>query len=132
MIKSEYQFSDVTETAIGCAMKVHSVLGNGFPEYIYQRAYTIELGKTSLLVQREIECPVYYDGKEIGKRRVDFMINIQVLIELKALSAFDATNNHQILNYLEAFPLPVGLLINFGNPKLEFRRFTNNKLKAGN
>lgn len=111
-------------------MKVHSTLGNGFPEYIYQRAYDIELKKTEMRVQKEIECPVYYDGQLIGKRRVDFLLNEKVIVELKTLAAFDAANHNQVLNYLEAFQLPVGLLINFGKPKLEFKRFINNKLKS--
>lgn len=129
MAKDEYPYSDVTELVIGCAMKVHNTLGNGFPELIYHKALRIELNKTSLLVQNEIEKPVHYDGQIIGKRRIDLLINERVIVELKALAAFDPSDNNQVLNYLEAFSLPVGLLINFGKKRLEFKRFINNKIK---
>jgi GxxExxY protein len=129
MVKDVYPYSDVTERIIGCAMKVHNTLGNGFPEIIYHKALQIELGKTHLHVQREIEKPVYYDGQIIGKRRVDLLVNGQIIVELKALSVFEPRDNHQVLNYLQAFSLPVGLLINFGKKKLEFKRFINNNLK---
>ncbi|MCW5904967.1 MAG: GxxExxY protein [Chitinophagaceae bacterium] len=126
MIKPEYKYSDITEAIIGCAMKVHRTLGKGFPEYIYQRALEIELNKISLHHQREVEYPVYYEEKLIGKRRVDFVIDNKVLIELKAVSNFEASHLNQIINYLTAFNLPIGLLINFGKDSLEFKRFTNN------
>ncbi len=129
MIKSEYKHSEITEIIIGCAMKVHNSLGKGFPEVIYQRAFLIELNKTALIIQREIEQPVYYEENLIGKRRVDFLINRTILVETKAKSELDNSCINQILNYIEAFNLEIGLLINFGNDRLEFKRFTNNKLK---
>jgi GxxExxY protein len=129
MVKEMYPYSDVTEVVIGSAMKVHNTLGNGFPEIIYHKALQIELNKTRLQVQCEIEKAVHYEGHLIGKRRVDILINDCVLVELKALAVFDPSDNNQVLNYLEAFKLPVGLLINFGKKKLEFKRFINNKLK---
>jgi GxxExxY protein len=128
VIKQEYLYSDLTEVIIGCAMKVHSSIGRGFPEYIYQRALAIELNKTSLEIKKEMEWPVYYDGQLIGKRRVDFMVNDKVLIEIKAVAVYESSHLNQIINYLHAFQIPVGLLINFGKEKLEFKRFTNNKL----
>jgi GxxExxY protein len=128
VIKQEYLYSDLTEVIIGCAMKVHSSIGRGFPEYIYQRALAIELSKTSLEIKKEMEWPVYYDGQLIGKRRVDFMVNDKVLIEIKAVAVYESSHLNQIINYLQAFQIPVGLLINFGKEKLEFKRFTNNKL----
>jgi len=127
MIKPEYPFSEITSVIIGCAMKVHSTIGKGFPEYIYQRALEIELKKTNYSFKKEMEWPVYYDGQLIGKRRVDFVVEEKVLIELKAVSVFEPAHMNQIINYLQAFQLPVGLLINFGKDKLEFKRFTNNK-----
>ena len=108
-------------------MKVHSSIGRGFPEYIYQRALAIELNKTSLEIKK-MEWPVYYDGQLIGKRRADFMVNDKVLIEIKAVAVYESSHLNQIINYLQAFQIPVGLLINFGKEKLEFKRFTNNKL----
>ena len=129
MIKSEYKHSEITEIIIGCAMKVHNSLGKGFPEVIYQRAFLIELNKTDLIIEREIEQAVYYEDKLVGKRRVDFLINKIILVETKAISELNNSCFNQILNYIQAFNLEIGLLINFGNNKLEFKRFTNNKLK---
>ena len=129
MIKSEYKHSDITEIVIGCAMKVHNSLGKGFPEIIYRRAFFIELTKTELLIEREIEQPVYYENHVVGKRRVDFLINKIILVETKAISELDNSCINQILNYIEAFNLEIGLLINFGKDRLEFKRYINNKLK---
>ncbi|MEJ7822801.1 MAG: GxxExxY protein [Chitinophagaceae bacterium] len=129
MIKSEYKHSEITEIVIGCAMKVHNSLGKGFPEAIYQRAFLIELNKTELIIEREIEQAVYYEEQLVGKRRVDFLINKIILVETKAKSELDNSCINQILNYIEAFNLEIGLLINFGKDRLEFKRFTNNKVK---
>jgi GxxExxY protein len=128
MIKQEYLYSDITELIIGCSMKVHSTIGRGFPEYIYQRALAIELSKTDLEIKKEMEWPVYYDGQLVGKRRVDFMVNGKILIEIKAVALYEPSHLNQIINYLQAFQIPIGILINFGKEKLEFKRFTNNKL----
>jgi GxxExxY protein len=130
MINDNYKHSKLTSAIIGCAMKVHSKLGKGFPEIIYQKALAIELTKSQINFTREQEWPVYYDEQLIGKRRVDFVIEGKVLIEMKAIGNFDASSFSQIINYLEAFQLEIGLLINFGKDSLEFKRFTNNKLKT--
>ena len=127
MIKTEYKYSEITEIIIGCAIKVHNQLGVGFPEHIYQRALEIELRKTILKIYREKEQSVYYDGILIGKRRVDFLVEDKVMVEIKAVNSLDDSHLNQILNYLEAFKLEIGLLLNFGSSKLEFRRITNNK-----
>jgi GxxExxY protein len=132
LIKPEYKHSDITAVVIGCAMKVHSTLGRGFPEYIYQRALAIELSKINMPHKREQEWNVYYDGQNIGKRRVDFVIMDRVLVDLKAISNFEPSDYNQILNYLEAFNMEIGLLINFGKKSLEFKRFTNNNWVKGN
>lgn len=129
MIKSEYKHSEITEIVIGCAMKVHNSLGKGFPEVVYQRAFQIELNKTGLQIEREIEQPIFYEDQLVGKRRVDFLINKIILVETKAISELDNSCINQILNYIEAFNLEIGLLINFGKDRLEFKRYTNNKLK---
>jgi len=122
MIKEEYKYSDITEKIIGCAMKVHNTLGNGFQEVIYQRALALELEKTKLLFTRELEMPIYYENIEIGTRRVDFLIEDKIILELKAVTSLDKVHLAQALNYLEAFKLEIGLLINFGNTRLEFKR----------
>lgn len=132
MINTDYLHSEITGAIIGCAMKVHSSLGKGFPEYIYQRALAIELDKINLPYAREKEWEVYYDNQMIGKRRVDFVIEEKVLVELKAISNFEPSHYNQIINYLEAFKLDIGLLINFGKSSLEFKRFTNNKSGKAN
>ena len=116
-------YRELTGKIIGCAMQVHRVLGTGFQEVIYQRALAIELEQCGLAAQRELEMPIYYRQKEIGSRRVDFLVDETILVELKALSALNETHHAQIINYLEAYRLPIGLLINFGAPSLEFKRF---------
>jgi len=112
----------LTHVIIGCAMKVHSTLGNGFQEVIYQRALAIEMEKQGLAFSREQEMPIFYDGIDIGTRRVDFLVENRVLVELKALIKLEDVHLAQALNYLEAFKLPTGLLINFGARSLEFKR----------
>ena len=112
----------LTHAIIGCAMKVHSSLGNGFQEVIYQRALAIEMKKQGLDFSREQEISIFYDGIEIGSRRVDFLVENKVLVELKALVKLEDVHLAQALNYLEAFRLTTGLLINFGGRSLEFKR----------
>ena len=116
-------YRELTGKIIGCAMQVHRILGTGFQEVIYQRALAIELEQCGIAAQRELEMPIYYRQKEIGSRRVDFLVDETVLVELKALSALNETHHAQIINYLEAYRLPIGLLINFGASSLEFKRF---------
>ena len=124
----KYLHSGLTSGIIGCAMKVHNQLGRGFPENIYQRALAIELGKIDLAFIKEQEWSVFYDNVLIGKRRVDFVVENKVMVELKAIADFIPANYNQIINYLEAFHFEIGLLINFGKTSLEFKRFTNNKM----
>jgi GxxExxY protein len=112
----------LTHKIIGCAMKVHSALGNGFQEVIYQRAMAIELQKQRLAFSREQEMSIFYDGIDIGTRRVDFLVENRVLVELKAIIRLEDVHLAQALNYLEAFRLSTGLLINFGARSLEFKR----------
>jgi GxxExxY protein len=122
MVNEQYKYSDITEKIIGCAMRVHSALGNGFQEVIYQRALAIEFTKIGLLFERELEMPIFYDGIRIGTRRVDFLVEGKVSTELKAVTQLEKVHLAQALNYLEAYKLEVGLLINFGNTRLEFKR----------
>lgn len=125
----EYKYSEITKRIIAAALDVHTILGNGFQEVIYQRALDIELGNYNLLVAREIEMPVFYKEVLIGNRRVDFLINELICVELKALIRLEDVHLAQALNYLEAFNLEVGLLINFGAKSLEVKRLFNKKYK---
>jgi len=127
LIKQEYKYSDITEKIIGCAMKVHNYLGNGFQEVIYQRALEIEFRKAELTFNRELQMAVSYDGIKIGTRRVDFLVESKIIVELKAVSKLDNIYLNQAVNYLEAFDLEIGLLLNFGSTSLEFRRLINSK-----
>ena len=132
MIKAEHKYSDLTSKVIGCAMKVHSALGNGFQEVIYQRALEIEMADERIEFSREYEMPVYYKHQQIGMRRVDFLIEGVVSVELKAIIQLEDVHLAQAINYLEAYDLEVGLLINFGARSLEFKRVTNKKFKQKN
>lgn len=112
----------LTHAIIGCAMEVHTVLGNGFQEIIYQRALAIELESKGIDFRREQEMPLFYKQHEIGARRADFLVENKVLVELKAIVKLEDVHLAQALNYLTAYNLPIGLLINFGGVKLEFKR----------
>ncbi len=120
---------DLTYKIIGCAMKVHSILGNGFQEVIYQRALGIEMAKHNLSFQRELEMPLFYDGENIGSRRVDFMVEDSVMVELKALIKLEDVHLAQGLNYLTAYHVDKGLLLNFGAQSLEVKRLRHPKNK---
>jgi len=120
---------EITYKIIGCAMKVHAILGNGFQEVIYQRALEIEMKKNGIDFKREFDMPIYYDGIHIGSRRVDFLVEGNIAVELKALVAVENVHLAQAMNYLEAYNLQTGLLINFGSPKLQFHQLTNKKYK---
>ncbi len=128
-IKPEYKYSELTGKIIGCAMTVHKTLGNGFQEVIYQRALEIEMRLAGIEFSREFEMPIYYRTYQIGTRRVDFLVEEKVSVELKALIKTEPVHLAQAINYLEAYNLEVGLLINFGAIKLEFHRLENKKYK---
>lgn len=106
-------------------MKVHSTLGNGFQEVIYQRALAIEMNKQGLEFQREMEMTIFYEGFDIGTRRVDFFVEEKIMVELKALIKLEDVHLAQAMNYCQAYKLPIGLLINFGAKSLEFKRVYN-------
>jgi GxxExxY protein len=117
----------LTHQIIGCAMNVHNVLGNGFQEVIYQRALEIEMREAGVDFARELEIPIHYKEQEIGTRRVDFLVGNKVMVELKALTRLEDVHLAQGLNYLTAYNLDIGLLINFGGTKLEFKRLFRKK-----
>src|SRR5437870_3876196 len=132
MIKEQYIHSELTSKIIGCALNVHNFLGNGFQEVIYQRALQLELAAANLDFQREMEMNIYYKDytEPIGTRRADFVVENKVLVELKALSTLEDVHLAQILNYLQAYKLEVGLLINFGSKSLQFKRLIHTIKKS--
>lgn len=119
------KYEEVTGKIIGCAMKVHSTLGNGFQEVIYQRAMAIEMEMQGLGFQREMEMEIFYEGRNIGTRRVDFFVEDKIMVELKAIIKLEEVHLAQAMNYCQAYNLPIGLLINFGAKSLEFKRVYN-------
>jgi GxxExxY protein len=129
MIKEEYKYSEITGKTIGCAMKVHQKMRNGYQELIYHRCLVIEFKKENIVFQEELELPIFYEGMEVGKRRVDFLIDKKVVLEIKAVSELNDTHLAQALNYLEGLNLEIGLLLNFGSKSLEVKRIINNKAR---
>ncbi len=122
MIKEQYKYSELTGRIIGCAMEVHKHLGNGFQEVVYQRALSIELNMNDIAHVREQEMPLQYKGFDVGTRRVDFFVDGKVMVEIKAVKELEDVHLAQAINYLEAYNMEIGLLINFGNIKLQFKR----------
>ncbi|WP_434981007.1 GxxExxY protein [Daejeonia sp. YH14] len=122
MIKNEFTYQ-----IIGCAMKVHNTLGNGFQEVIYQRCLAIELKRAGLDFEREKEQIIYYDHFEVGTRRADFVVENKIIIELKALIKLEDVHLAQAKNYVVAYDFPLGLLINFGGTSLEYKLIFNPK-----
>lgn len=120
--KDSYKYSDITRKIIGCSMEVHRYLGNGFQEVIYQRALKIEMEQQSLSFSREHEMQIQYKGIDIGTRRVDFFVEEKVMVEIKAVIELEDVHLAQAINYLEAYGLEIGLLINFGSRSLQFKR----------
>lgn len=118
----------LTHTIIGSAMQVHNTLGNGFQEVIYQRALSLEMQHQGLSFEREKEMSIHYRGTQIGTRRVDFFVENSVMVELKALTMLEDVHLAQAINYLEAYQLPTGLLINFGAKSLQYKRVYNTKM----
>jgi GxxExxY protein len=126
-INEKYKHSELTSNIIGCAIEVHKYLGNGFQEVVYQRALEIEFRLQGINAQREFVMPLSYKGEDIGTRRVDFFVEEKVMVEIKALIQMEDGHLAQAINYLEAYNLEVGLLINFGSKSLQFKRVMNKK-----
>ncbi len=126
-INHKYPLSDLTGKIIKCAIEVHNHLGNGFQEVIYQRALAIEFSIQGLSYEREFEMPVFYKEEQIGTRRVDFFVEGLVMVEIKAIIQLEDVHLAQAINYLEAYAMEVGLLINFGSRSLEFKRVMKKK-----
>lgn len=132
VVQTEYKYSELTGKIIGCAMRVHAALGNGFQEVIYQRALEIEMRLEGLSFGREFEMPIFYRQEQIGTRRVDFLVEGIVSVELKAVTFLEDVHLAQAINYLEAYDLEIGLLINFGAKSLQQKRIINRKFKQKN
>jgi GxxExxY protein len=119
------QKNELTHKIIGCAMAVHTTLGPGFFEIVYQKALAIELQKQGIEFERELTIALFYDNVQVGHGRVDFYVENAIMLELKALVKLEDAHLAQTMNYCRMFKLPFGLLINFGAPSLEFKRIYN-------
>ena len=126
------KLEEITYKINGCAMKVHNTLGNGFQEVIYQRCLAIEFQKAGLGFGREIEQTIFYEGTEVGTRRADFVVENQVIVEIKALINLEAVHLAQAKNYVVAYDFEIGLLINFGATSLQFKKIFNPKYNFEN
>jgi len=124
------KFEDLTHKIIGCAMEVHKHLGNGFQEVVYQRALAIEFSLQNINYVREQEMPLLYKGIDVGTRRVDFFIEGKIMLEIKAITNLEDVHLAQAMNYVEAYNLEIGLLINFGSKSLQHKRVHNNNIAA--
>jgi GxxExxY protein len=122
-----FNYSELTSLIIGAAMRVHSEMGNGFQEVIYQRAFAIEFKDAEIEFERELNMPVYYKGHKIGERRVDLFVMKKIMVEIKAVINLEKVHLAQALNYLEAYNIEVGLLINFGAESVQVKRLINKK-----
>src|ERR1700761_6549166 len=123
---------ELTYKVIGCAMKVHNTLGNGFQEVIYQRCLAIEFAKVNVNFVREQEHNIFYDGVQVGTRRADFIVEGKLMVELKAIINLEDVHLAQAKNYVIAYDFPLGLLINFGSNSLQHKLIFNpryNKIK---
>lgn len=125
----EYKDGNITSAIIAAAIDAHNNLGCGFPEIIYQRALQYEFNNRDISAQQEAEVPIYYKDIILGTRRVDFLVESRICVELKAVSSLEDVHLAQALNYLEAFNLEIGLLLNFGSPSLQIKRLINKKYK---
>ena len=119
---------DITYKIIACAMEVHKKIGPGYPEYIYHRALMIEFKLQKVYFEDEFENRIYYKGEQVGIRRVDFLVEKEVPVEIKAATELSDLNIAQAKNYLEAGGIEIGLLINFGASSLQFKRMINNRM----
>ena len=140
-MKSKEEIDKLTHKIIGCAMAVHRALGNGFQaclpksssacrqEVVYQRALAIEFRHQGVEYQREMEMELFYREESIGTRRVDFFVEGEVMVELKAVEVLNGIHKAQAINYCEAYNMPDGLLLNFGSTSLEYHRVFNKKMK---
>jgi len=124
---ADLKYHEITGQIIGCAMKVHRYFGPGFPEIIYKRTLVIELEQNHLAHSSEAEREIFYEDGLIGKRRLDLLVENNILVELKAVAEINNGCYAQVINYLRVVSIEVGLLLNFESGSLEFKRFINTK-----
>lgn len=123
----DYKYSILTGKIIGCAMKVHRVMGQGYPEAIYLRCLVIELTNAGLKYRKEVSKGIFYEDINVGSRRMDLLVEELVIVEAKATSQLEPRDYNQVLNYLRIFNFEVSLLLNFGNTSLQYKRFANTR-----
>jgi GxxExxY protein len=120
-----YNFEPVSQRVIGAAIEVHKRLGPGFRESVYEKALHVEFQKRSLAYQTKVVIPVHYDGIQVGDHELDLLVENSVVVELKAVSCFQEVHFAQLLAYLRAADVRVGLLLNFGEMPLGIKRLVN-------
>ncbi|PIP13279.1 MAG: GxxExxY protein [bacterium (Candidatus Stahlbacteria) CG23_combo_of_CG06-09_8_20_14_all_40_9] len=121
--KEEFLYEELTYKIVGIGMKIHRELGPGFLEAVYEEAMIIELQKAGIIFKNQVELDVYYRGEKLNKKyRADFIIDDKVLVELKGTHGLTETDEAQMINYLKATKLQVGLMLNFGKSSLEWKR----------
>ncbi|MCF7956645.1 MAG: GxxExxY protein [Phycisphaerae bacterium] len=127
MVEADLLYSDLTRKIIGAAMEVHSTLGPGFLENVYEEALAVEFQLRNIRFERQKNVDVFYKNVKIKNYVCDVMVENKVLIELKALNELTTNEHAQTLNYLKATGLKVGLLFNFGQKSLKYKRFIKEK-----
>jgi len=129
-METALKYGDITQKVIGCAMKVHGKMKNGYVEAVYQKCLAIEFRKAALLFKEEVDIPIFYEDTIVGRRRADFIVAEKVIVELKARISLENEHIAQTLNYLETSGFEVALLINFGSKSLQFKRLINERKEA--
>ena len=128
MIKEQYIHSEITAEILSVAFEVHKTIGPGFMESVYKKAMLVECSLRNIETDSEIDFPVFYKNIKVGSRRADIVIKKKVIVELKAVTELNDTHLAQAINYLEAFNLDVGLLLNFGSKSLQYKRIIHPKI----
>jgi GxxExxY protein len=128
IVKSEYKYSEITGKILASAFEVFNTIGCGFTESVYHRSLVIEFNNRNIQFHSEYELPIFYKNQKVGARRADFLIEKVVTVEIKAVSKLEDVHLAQAINYLEAFNIEIGMLINFGAKSLEYKRLANSKL----
>ena len=124
------KYEELTDKIIGVFYKVYNVLGYGFLESVYENALKIEFGKSGICFENQVPIKVYYKGENVGDYFADFIIEGKIVVEVKALSEFSGNEKGQLLNYLRATDLEVGLVLNFGREAGVKRKVLDNEFKV--
>jgi GxxExxY protein len=125
--QDDLKYGEITKVILGCAFEVIKELGAGFLESVYQKALLFALLEKGLAVKNQHPIKVWFRGHKVGDYYADLFVEEKILVELKAVKSIAPEHQAQVINYLHATGIEVGLLINFGNPKLEYKRFTRSK-----